>query len=106
MSFMRLAALEWKNGDLSMINLMFWIFGCVGAIAFAINLAPQIYKCYKEKSAKQISKGFLVLAYMGNIFSAAFVAYTNYCTGLWQYPIYFNYRNCYTFDTCIDNHED
>ena len=34
---------------------------------------------------------FLVFAFCGNIFSAVFVLYTNMKTGLWQYPIYFNY---------------
>jgi len=68
-----------------------WIFGVVGAVAFAINLLPQLIKCYKEKSAEQISVGFLILAFMGNICSAVFVFYTNYMTGLWQYPIFFNY---------------
>ena len=68
-----------------------WIFGVIGAVAFAINLLPQLIKCYKEKSAEQISVGFLLLAFMGNICSAVFVFYTNYMTGLWQYPIFFNY---------------
>lgn len=68
-----------------------WIFGVIGAVAFAINLLPQLIKCYKEKSAEQISVGFLILAFMGNICSAVFVFYTNYMTGLWQYPIFFNY---------------
>ena len=31
------------------------------------------------------------LAFMGNLCSAVFVFYTNYKTGLWQIPIYFNY---------------
>jgi uncharacterized protein with PQ loop repeat len=68
-----------------------WIFGVIGAVAFAINLLPQLIKCYKEKSAEQISVGFLILAFMGNICSAVFVFYTNYMTGLLQYPIFFNY---------------
>lgn len=63
-----------------------WVHG-----AFAINLFPQLIKCYKEKSADQISVGFIILAFMGNICSAVFVFYTNWKTGLWQIPIYFNY---------------
>ena len=74
-----------------MIGTLCWICGIVGSFAFAINLLPQLIKCYKEKSASQISKGFLFLAFMGNICSAIFVFYTNYITGLWQYPIFFNY---------------
>jgi uncharacterized protein with PQ loop repeat len=74
-----------------MIGTLCWAFGILGAFAFAINLLPQLIKCYKEKSASQISVGFLILAFMGNICSAVFVFYTNYVTGLWQYPIFFNY---------------
>ena len=74
-----------------MIGTICWFFGIVGAAAFAINLFPQLIKCDKEKSASQISRGFLVLAFIGNICSAIFVFYTNYVTGLWQVPIYFNY---------------
>jgi len=74
-----------------MIGTICWIFGIIGAVAFAINLLPQVLKCYKEKSASQISVGFLILAFMGNICSAVFVFYTNFITGLWQYPIFFNY---------------
>lgn len=65
--------------------------GILGAFFFAINLAPQIIKCYRTKSCKDISCMFLVFAFCGNIFSAVFVLYTNMKTGLWQYPIYFNY---------------
>ena len=74
-----------------MIETLCWFFGILGAGFFAVNLAPQIWKCYKTKSTKDISRMFLVFAFGGNIFSAIFVFYTNYQTGLWQYPIYFNY---------------
>ena len=74
-----------------MIGYICWIFGVIGAISFACNLLPQLIKCYKEKSAKQISVGFIILAFIVNLCSAVFVFYTNYKTGLWQIPIYFNY---------------
>ena len=50
-----------------MIGYICWIFGVIGAISFACNLLPQLIKCYKEKSAKQISVGFIILAFMGNL---------------------------------------
>ena len=74
-----------------MIGYICWFFGIIGAVSFACNLLPQLIKCYKEKSAKQISVGFIILAFVGNLCSAVFVFYTNYKTGLWQIPIYFNY---------------
>lgn len=73
------------------METFFWICGIIGSFAFALNLLPQLIKCYKMKSAKDISVGFIVLAFMGNIFSCSFVAYTDYVSGLWQYPIFFNY---------------
>ena len=78
---------------LEIINLetLCWLAGILGAGFFALNLLPQIWKCYKTKSTKDISKMFLAFAFGGNIFSFIFVFYTNYQTGLWQYPIYFNY---------------
>ena len=74
-----------------MIETLCWLSGILGAFFFAINLLPQIIKCYRTKSCKDISRMFLVFAFCGNIFSAVFVLYTNMKTGLWQYPIYFNY---------------
>jgi uncharacterized protein with PQ loop repeat len=74
-----------------MIETLCWLSGILGAFFFAINLAPQIVKCYRTKSCGGISRMFLVFAFCGNIFSAIFVLYTNLKTGLWQYPIYFNY---------------
>ncbi len=74
-----------------MTETLCWLSGILGAFFFAINLAPQIFKCYRTKSCKDISGMFLVFAFCGNIFSAVFVFYTNMKTGLWQYPIYFNY---------------
>ena len=68
-----------------------WICGILGAFFFAINLAPQIVKCYRTKSCKDISRMFLVFAFCGNIFRPHNHFYTNMKTGLWQYPIYFNY---------------
>ena len=79
------------------MNTLFWLFGVIGAIAFAINLAPQVYKCYKEKSAKQISIGFLVLAFIGNIGYGLYLIYLNWNADfLTMIPIYFNYGTATT----------
>ena len=77
--------------DIINIQTLCWFSGILGAGFFAINLLPQIWKCYKTKSTTDISNVFLAFAFGGNIFSCIFVFYTNYQTGLWQYPIYFNY---------------
>lgn len=72
------------------IGILFWLIGGAGAIAFAFNLAPQVRKAWKKKDTG-LSYGFFALAYVGNIGSCAFVMYTNYMTGEWQWPLYFNY---------------
>lgn len=79
------------------MSTFFWLCGVLGAIAFAINLAPQVYKCFKEKSAKQISVGFLILAFMGNIGFGSNLIYMNWDADfLTMLPIYFNYGTATT----------
>lgn len=79
------------------MNTIIWLIGILGAFCFAINLLPQVVKTYREKSAKDISTMFIYLAYGGNIFSAAFVIYTNIESGFYQVPLYFNYGIALTF---------
>lgn len=75
-----------------MLNTIFWLFGIIGAVAFAINLLPQVIKCFKEKSAKQISVGFLILALIGNICYGSYLINLNWGSEIWKLiPIYFNY---------------
>lgn len=80
-----------------MLNSIFWFLGVIGAIAFAINLAPQVYKCFKDKSAKQISVGFLILAFTGNVCYGLYLIYLNWGSDfLTMLPIYFNYGSAFT----------
>ena len=74
-----------------MISILCWISGILGASCFAINALPQVIKAFKTKSTKDISLFFIVLSILGNIFSATYIFYTNYITGYWQIPQYFNY---------------
>lgn len=34
---------------------------------------------------------YIILSICGNVFSAIYIGGTNYLTGYWQYPQYFNY---------------
>ncbi|MCQ2210848.1 MAG: PQ-loop domain-containing transporter [Paludibacteraceae bacterium] len=70
---------------------LFTTLGGIGAIAFAIVSLPLVYNAFKEKSSKAISIGYLVLSYIGNIFSFSYVLYTNISNGVYQVPLYFNY---------------
>ena len=62
----------------------------IGAIAFAFNLAPQVWGAYKTKETG-LTNGFFVLALAGNIGSAAGVFWNNLQTGVWQWQLYGNY---------------
>lgn len=73
------------------MNTIFWLIGCLGSCAFALNLLPQVIKAIKTKSTKDISYAFLYFAYTGNICSCTFVFYSNFVSNFWQYPLYFNY---------------
>lgn len=67
------------------------ILGAFGSLCFAFCLLPQVIKAYREKTAQGLSWLFLWLSVGGNVASCAYVAYTNYISGIWQYPLYFNY---------------
>jgi len=73
------------------MQLLFSIIGVIGAGAFALCALPQVIKSYKKKSTSDISIMFILLSMMGNIFSSIYVFYVNSCTGVFQYPLYFNY---------------
>lgn len=79
-----------------------WAIGMVGSLAFSINLLPILIKCYKTHNCDTITESFLGLAYAGNICSGIFVFYTDYITGLWQYPIFFNYGTALTLTILLN----
>ena len=67
------------------------IIGFLGAICFAFCALPQVIKAIKTKSTDDISLLYIILSIFGNIFSAIYIFGTNYLSGCWQYPQYFNY---------------
>ena len=74
-----------------MLDTIMLIIGYTGAGAFAVCSAPQVIKAYRTKSTGDISIFFIVLSIIGNLCSAAYIFYTNYISGMWQYPQYMNY---------------
>jgi uncharacterized protein with PQ loop repeat len=67
------------------------VLGFVGAACFALCTAPQILRVLKRKSTADISLLFILLSLGGNLCSATYIFYTNWCYGYWQIPQYFNY---------------
>lgn len=78
---------------------MLHLVGVFGALCFAFCLLPQVVQTYKEKDASGLSWAFLLLSLGGNVASCGYVVYTNFVSGVWQYPLYFNYA--VAFVLCI-----
>jgi uncharacterized protein with PQ loop repeat len=74
-----------------MLDTIMLLIGYTGALAFAVCSLPQVIKAYKTKSTGDISIFFIILSIIGNLCSAAYIFYTNYISGMWQYPQYVNY---------------
>lgn len=74
-----------------MLDTIMLIVGFVGAAAFATCSGPQVIKAYRTKSTGDISIFFIILSIIGNLCSAAYIFYTNWISGMWQYPQYVNY---------------
>ncbi|MBO7692227.1 MAG: PQ-loop repeat-containing protein [Methanobrevibacter sp.] len=68
----------------------------LGAICFASCALPQVIKALKTKSTNDISLFYIILSIFGNIFSAIYIFGTNYISGYWQWPQYFNYGTALT----------
>ena len=67
------------------------VLGFLGAACFALCTAPQILRVLKRKSTADISLLFILLSLGGNLCSATYIFYTNWVSGYWQIPQYFNY---------------
>ena len=74
-----------------MLDIIMLIIGYCGAAAFATCSLPQVINDYKKKSTGDISIFFIILSIIGNLCSAGYIFYTNYISGMWQYPQYVNY---------------
>ena len=69
----------------------FFIIGLTSALCFGLCTLPQILRELKRKSTADISLLFILLSLGGNLCSATYIFYTNWVSGYWQIPQYFNY---------------
>ena len=67
------------------------ILGYIGCIAFAVVLVPQVWQTHKSKDASGLSMSFLVLNYIGQVFSLAYVVSGDLDAGKFSAPLYLNY---------------
>lgn len=75
-----------------MLDTLFWLFGTIGAISFAICTLPQVIKTYRSKTSTELSLLFILLSLSGNVFYGAYLIYNNFQKGFVEnIPIYGNY---------------
>ncbi len=67
------------------------IIGWIGSIALSICAIPQVIKTWKTKSANDLSWGFLLLWFKGEILTFAYILYSDYASQVYHLPLYVNY---------------
>lgn len=56
-----------------MSELIFWICGLVGNLAFAFKSSFQVVNCFKSKSTAGLSLGMIIFDFIGNMCCAAYI---------------------------------
>lgn len=65
--------------------------GFLGALFFGICSFPQVYQVWKTQDTKAMSKSFLILWALGEIFCWVYIIAQNYTVGIIQWPLHMNY---------------
>lgn len=73
------------------LHIVCVVLGYIGSFEFALCNIPAIIKIKTEKTVKGVSFGWIVMSLTANLFCASFVLDSNLISGVWQYPLYFNY---------------
>ena len=71
--------------------MIFELFGIIASIAFGVMAIPQIIHIILAKNANGTSWGFILLNYIGNIFSFVYVLKTDLDCNFFHIPLYVNY---------------
>lgn len=56
-----------------MINIIYWLCGLIGNLAFAFKSSFQVKNCYKTKSTAGLSLGMIIFDFIGNICCATYI---------------------------------
>lgn len=65
--------------------------GWLGAILFSFCAVPQVIKAFKTRKIEDLSSIFLLMWFMGEIFSLVYVLHSNYQQNVYQAPLIANY---------------
>lgn len=71
-----------------MTDTTIYLIGITGNLLFAIKSLPQVIKCHKTKTTKNISTTMILTDFLGNIFCSIFIFNT---TGFTLWPQFVNY---------------
>ena len=67
------------------------IVGWAGSIMLSLCAVPQVYRTWKTQSAGDLSWGFLLLWFFGEILTFAYIIASDYMNNIVHLPLYLNY---------------
>lgn len=66
-------------------------FGWIGSLLFAFCAVPQVYVTWTTKMVDGLSFAFILMWFLGEVFSTIYLLWDDYINKTRHYPIYFNY---------------
>jgi uncharacterized protein with PQ loop repeat len=67
------------------------LIGWAGGVVLSICAVPQVYRTWKTKRAGDLSWGFLLLWFVGEIFTFFYIIASDIMNNLEHWPLYLNY---------------
>ena len=65
--------------------------GWIGSLSLSICAVPQVYHTYRTKQTVGLSWLFLLLWFFGEVFTLAYILYSDHLNQVYHFPLYFNY---------------
>lgn len=65
--------------------------GWLGSVLFAVCAVPQVITTWTTHDVSSMSVLFVLMWFLGEVFSAVYLVWDDIKTGIRHYPIYFNY---------------
>ena len=67
------------------------IVGWAGSIMLSVCAVPQVYRTWRTRKAGDLSWGFLILWFFGEIFTFAYILVGDFLSQVFHLPLYLNY---------------
>jgi uncharacterized protein with PQ loop repeat len=65
--------------------------GWIGGTIMSLCAVPQVYRTWKTKKAEDLSWGFLLMWFWGEIFLCFYIVFKDFETNVFHIPLYLNY---------------